>query len=374
MLTTISAEHLTTAFLALTTGSAESLDERRNADTLTQMLRDLGFTVFEDDAGAKLGGNAGNLYGCLAGTLPGPPLLFSAHMDTVAPGRDKRPVLHDDGRLTSDGTTVLGADDAAGLCEILEGIRAVRAAGLPHRSIEVLLPVAEEIYIRGSALFDFSRIRAQEAYVLDMSGGVGSAAVQAPSMVAFRVTVTGRASHAGSTPENGIHAIAAAAAAIAQIPQGQIDPETTCNIGTITGGTARNIVPETCVCTGEIRSFSHDRAWEVADRVRAVFEAAAAGYGAQAAVETEEILRAYRVPPDSPIVQRFQRACRTLGLPGTLRTTLGGSDCHNILKAGIGGIVLSCGMYRVHSTEEHTSVHDLVQGAALVAELIRDPV
>ncbi|MBR3630450.1 MAG: M20/M25/M40 family metallo-hydrolase, partial [Oscillospiraceae bacterium] len=163
----ISQERLTADFMELTTGSSESLDERRVADLLTEKLQAIGFSVTEDDAGEKLVGNAGNLYGFLKGSIPGKPLLLSAHMDTVKPGQNKKPILHEDETFTSDGTTVLGADDAAGLAEILEGIRSVREADIPHRDIEVLFPVAEEIYIRGSGVFDFSRIHAEEAYVLD---------------------------------------------------------------------------------------------------------------------------------------------------------------------------------------------------------------
>ncbi len=73
---TIDRERLTSDFLALAAESSESLDERRVAGLLTEKLRAIGFSVTEDDAGQKLGGNAGNLYGFLKGTLPGPPLLF----------------------------------------------------------------------------------------------------------------------------------------------------------------------------------------------------------------------------------------------------------------------------------------------------------
>ncbi|MBQ8928359.1 MAG: M20/M25/M40 family metallo-hydrolase [Oscillospiraceae bacterium] len=370
MTPSIRQDRLTSEFLALAAASRESLDERLSADLITEKLHALGFCVQEDDAGRALGGNAGNLYGTLSGTRPGPPLLFSAHMDTVAPGNGKHPLLHEDGTVTSDGTTVLGADDCAGLAEILEGIRSVREAGIAHRDIEVLFPVAEEIYIRGSGIFDYSRLRSKEAYVLDMSGAVGSAAVRAPSLISFRVTVTGRASHAGFAPENGIHAIRAAAEAIARIPQGRVDADTTSNIGTVSGGTAKNIVPEQCVCTGEVRSFSHKKALGRIEEIRARFREAAAQYGAAVQMETQEILRSYEVPQEAAVVRRFRDVCGRLGLPGTLRSTFGGSDNHNFLKAGISGIVLSCGMERVHSTQEHISVQELVRGAALVAGLI----
>jgi tripeptide aminopeptidase len=75
----------------------------------------------------------------------------------------------------------------------------------------------------------------------------------------------------------------------------------------------------------------------------------------------------YSVPEKTSVVKQFQRACETLGLAGTLRSTFGGSDNHNFLKAGIDGIVLSCGMQRVHSTEEHISVQELMCGVAMIA-------
>ena len=70
MLPTIDKERLIADFLCLTTGSAESHDERRVADFLTDQLQSIGFSVSEDDAGHKLGGNTGNLYGILSGRVP----------------------------------------------------------------------------------------------------------------------------------------------------------------------------------------------------------------------------------------------------------------------------------------------------------------
>ena len=74
----------------------------------------------------------------------------------------------------------------------------------------------------------------------------------------------------------------------------------------------------------------------------------------------------------SPGRGSFQRACRTLGLPGGLTCTLGGSDNNILLLHGLMGIVLSCGMRSVHSTREYTCAEDLVKGAQLVAELLKD--
>ena len=126
----------------------------------------------------------------LPGDLPGDSVLLSGHMDTVEPSKGKKGIIGEDGVIRSAGKAVLGADDVAGLVEILEGIRSVKEAGVPHRDIEILFTIAEELYIKGSNVFDFSKVRAKEAYVLDISGPVGSAAYKAPSLISYQVVVT----------------------------------------------------------------------------------------------------------------------------------------------------------------------------------------
>jgi tripeptide aminopeptidase len=364
----VNQQRMVSEFLELTRVDAVTYREREIADILKEKLKGLGFTVTEDDAGEKLGGNAGNLYAFLPGE--GEPVLFSGHMDTVSPGLGKKPQLQGD-RIVSDGRTVLGSDDIAGVVEILEAVRLLQENNLSHRPIELLLAVAEEVYCKGTEVFDYSRIRSKEGYVLDISGDVGAAAVAAPSVISFTVTVTGRAAHAGFAPEEGIHAITAAAKGIAALRQGHIDGETICNIGRITGGEASNIVPAKCSCVGEIRSMSHQKALAQLEEVRRVFGEAAAEIGAEAAVDSRIDLIAYQIGPQEPPVAHFRAACEKLGLPGTLLSTFGGADNHHFVEHGIRGIVLSSGMEQVHTTAEYVRVDQLVKGAELVAELMQ---
>ncbi len=384
----ISEEKMQQEFAALTAIDSVSYEERRMADQMRGMLTELGFAVEEDNAADRLrkerphgeesgqGDAAGNLYGFLKGDLPGDPILLSAHLDTVRPGYGKKALFREDGVITSDGNTVLGADDVAGLLEILEGIRAVRAAGIPHRDIEVLFFVAEEMHCRGSSVFEYDRIRSREAYVLDLSGPVGTAAVQAPTILTFEASVIGKAAHAGFRPEDGVHAIAVMADAITRIPHGRLyagkEEETMINIGSITGGGATNIVPALCTCTGEIRSCVHEQAVQMMEQVKNEFEETAAWYFASAEVKSTVRIRSYRTEENSPAVRHFLRACEALGFPGDRIRTFGGSDNNNLAQHGIQGLVLSCGMTDMHSTRESIRTEDLVNGARLVAELITD--
>ena len=359
-------------FIELTQIDAVSYRERKIADVLKEKLLQLGFEVQEDQAGTAYGSSTGNLYGFLKGSLPGGAILLCAHMDTVEPGLGKHAVFHENGKITSSGDTILGADDVCGLVEILEGIRSVKEAGVPHRDIEILFAIAEELYIKGSSVFDFSKVRAKEAYVLDISGPVGSAAYKAPSLISYQVVVTGKASHAGFDPEHGVHAIAIASEAITQISQGHVDEETTCNIGLIEGGSGTNIVPEKCTVKGEIRSYSHEKATRCVEEVGNTFKKVAEKHGAESELTCEVHLIAYETAKDSVPVKRFERVSKELGLAGNLVETFGGSDNNSFAKNGIPGLVLSNGMYQAHSVNEYTTIKDLVTGAELIAGLITD--
>lgn len=365
----INEERLLADFTRLAAIDSESYQERKMADALTQELTGLGFTVCEDDAGAKIGGNAGNLYAFLPGELPGEPILFSGHMDTVKPGIGKQAVIHDDGRITSCGDTVLGSDDLACIAPVLEGVRAVLESRLPHRDLEIVFSVCEELYCEGIKVFDFSKLSARHAYVLDMSGFPGAAALSAPTILSFEAEILGKSAHAGFEPEKGIHAIRIMSEAIAALPQGHLDSETTFNIGYIGGGSQTNIVPASCICRGEVRSSCHETALAAAARAREVLEQIAAQYGASCRFETKIHIRAYQTEPSDICVRRFQKVCGELGLSGDLTATFGGSDNNVFAQHGITGIVLSCGMNQVHTVQEYTSREELAAAAQMAAAL-----
>ena len=291
-------------------------------------------------------------------------------MDTVEPSGGKQAIIGENGVIRSNGKTVLGADDCAGIASILEALRVVKEQDIPHRPIEVLFTIAEEVFCKGTEQFDFSKIKAKEAYVLDLAGPIGSAAYQAPTILSFTVTVSGKASHAGFEPQKGIHAIKAAADAISTLPMGQIDNDTTINVGVIKGGRATNIIPDSCVVHGEIRSFSHEKALRQAEIVKKHFAVAANAVGATTEFETRIGCEAYKTQIDHPVVKRFERACEKEGLPVLLEQTFGGSDNNNLAKHSIAGIVIATAMNQCHSCEEYTTVEELSHAAELTVSLM----
>lgn len=366
----LNQKRLVDEFCKLVSIDSISFHERKMADYLKGELKALGFHVIEDNAGDIYQGDSGNIYGYLQGEIEGEPLLFSAHMDTVVPGLNKKAVVHEDGKITSDGSTILGADDLSGLVAILEALRTLKENNIPHRSIEVLFPIAEEVYIRGSEVFDYSQVKAKEAYVLDLSGPIGLAALKAPTLVSFTAKFKGRAAHAGFAPETGIHAIRMAAESISNMKLGRIDEETTVNVGNIEGGLARNIVPEHTTMLGEVRSLNHNKARNEAEKINKICQEVASKYGGECEFTTSFGCIAYEIKEEERVVVRYKKALSELGIEAKFIETFGGSDNNNFVRHNIRGIVIACGMNAVHSTSEYTYVSDLIKCTNIVMKLM----
>lgn len=367
----IDKNRLTQEFCELVSIDAPSYKERQMADALTKKLLDLGFTVTEDDAASKIGGNAGSLYGFLKGTLEGPPLLFSSHMDTVPPAYGKVPLVSPEGKITSKGGTVLGADDVTGLVAILEAVRSLIEDKAPRRDIEVLFPVAEEVFTIGCEVFDTSQLKAKEAYILDLSGDPGRAAYRAPSIITFKAEFVGKAAHAGFAPEEGIHSIQIAARAISKIPLGRVGNGLTVNIGTIIGGEAVNIIPENCGFRGEVRGFDHQNSLAKVQEIHGLLEAEATAAGASLIWEEQVNCVAYNMDPEGITAIRYREACAKIGIEAEFVETFGGSDFNTLATKGFVGLVLSNAMYEIHSTNEYTLVDELYKSTQIVEELMK---
>jgi tripeptide aminopeptidase len=367
----VNVERLVQEFVKLVSIDSISFQERKMADYLIDQLKVLGFEVEEDNAGDFYQSNTGNIYAYKKGTLEGTPILFSSHTDTVEPGLHKQAIVHKDGRITSDGTTILGADDMSGVAAILEAVRVLEEKQLEHRDLEVFLPMGEEAYLRGSEVFDYSKIKAKEGYVLDLDGEIGTAASQAPTVISFTLEILGKAAHAGFNPESGVNSIQIAAEIISRMQQGHVDFETTLNIGTIEGGKATNIVSEYCKLNGEVRSFQHEKAERQIYNLEEIAKKITSQCNGDYRLSTSVKCTAYKVDMESKAVEYLKRACKNLEYPVSFVPTFGGSDNNNMVKYGINGIVMACGMELVHSCKEYTTVDALKKSTKLLLQLMR---
>lgn len=371
--TYVDEKRLVDLFTQLVRIDSISFQEKKMVETIKENLENIGIQAIEDHAGEQIGGNAGNVYTKIEGALEGETLLFSAHLDTVEPGIDKEAKVEDT-KIVSAGQTILGADDLGGVAVLLEAIRILKEHQIPHRNLELIFPVAEEVYGKGSAVFDYSKVKAKEAYVLDLSGKVGTASLQEPTLLSFSIQIIGKGAHAGFEPEKGINAIAVAADAIHDCKQGRISEDTTLNFGKIEGGSVTNAVPKQVEILGEIRSYQHEKALKHMQEVERTFQKHAKTYGAQVNIESQICITAYQIQQTESVVKRFDRVCKEIGLQPQYTKTFGGSDNNNFIKHNIKGIVLASAMEKVHTTEEYLEVSELKKSLQLVLALMTSTV
>lgn len=351
----IHRERLLATFLELARIPSPSGHEAQVAALMAQRLSQLGLTVEQDEAGNVLG----RLEGC------GEPLMLTAHMDTVVPCEQVRPVVRD-GVIYSDGTSILGADNKAGLAAILEALTVLREQNGAHRSVEVLCTVAEETGLVGAQAFDTSQLRSKMAIGLDATGDPGTIVASAPSQDSLNAHIHGRAAHAGGQPEAGISAIVVAAQAITSMPLGRIDAETTANIGTISGGSATNIIPDSVVLRGEARSRDRAKLEKQTASMVAALEESAKAAGATVDIEVRRVYQGYTWTEDDPLIRFAVSAIRAAGLEPCLVPSGGGSDANIFNAAGLPTVQIAAGMQDVHTLNEHISLEDLVRDAQIV--------
>jgi tripeptide aminopeptidase len=375
----INAARLKEEFIELASISSPSKREGTIARRLEAILKGMGASVEVDGAGEKIEGNTGNLLARFPGNTPGaPPFLLSGHMDTVGPAEKIHPVVEGD-IVRTDGTSVLGGDDKAGVVAILEAIRVLRERVIPHGDIEVVLTICEEYGLLGAKHFDTGRLRARRGLVLDVDG-VCELITRAPAANRMTFTVHGLPAHAGICPEQGMSAIQIAAEAIAAMKLGRLDAETTANLGLIQGGLATNIVPALATVRGETRSLSLEKLEAQTLHMRSCFDEAVRrhsvrvgdrSYQARVEAQVDRQYSRLEIRDDASIVRLVQAAAAATGRSCRTRGTGGGSDANVFAERGLEVANLACGMREIHTVNEWVDVRDLVLTAGLVVETVR---
>ena len=348
-------------FLELCAMPSPSGSERAVVDRVAAYLTDLGLEWDEDDAASRLAGDAGNIYCRIPPTngSNGTPIFLCAHTDTVPPETAIDPIVGEDGIVRNAAGTILGSDNKAAVVVMLEAVRQILEERREHAGIELLFTPQEEVSLRGADAFDHSRFVATTGYVYDQGSAIGEIVLGSPHARLLDFRFHGAAAHAGMHPEDGRSAIAAASRAIADFRLGRVDKETSANVGVISGGTARNVVPEWCSFTAEVRS--HDEAKAV-DLAREMLESAAfAASLADCEVESEvrPSFPGYRFRESEPPVRLAAEALQRAGYEPTYALSGGGADANVFNARGLQCVNLANGMMEIHTPDEHIAVADL---------------
>ena len=353
-------------------GSSEALDlflelaalrtppgeERAAADVVLSYLRALGLKPDEDDCGPAIGSTIGNVYARLEPTAAGTPLFFCAHLDTVPPDGELRPVV-EDGVVRNAGGTILGADDKAAVVAMLEGVRRVLVESRPHAGVELVFTPKEEVGLLGAGAFDHGRLHAQVGYVYDQAGPIGEIVLGSPWSRSMEVRFHGRASHSGMFPEEGRSAIQAAARAIADLRLGRVDDETTANVGVISGGTGGNIVPEWCTFLAEARCHDEGKLGDVVQEMLDAISFAATAVECEVETTMRKSYTGYRLKRDEEAVRLAAAALEACGREVRYGLSGGGADANVFNERGRRCVNLANAMIDIHTPDERIAVADL---------------
>ena len=363
---------------------------------LVEELREMGL----EDAALNEGFS---VFASLPGTVDAPVVGLIAHVDTTpdVTGAGVSPIVHQawggepitlpgnarqildpealpalavrvgHDLVTSDGTTLLGADDKAGIAEIMAAVAYLaRHPDRPRAPIRVAFTVDEEVG-RGAEDFDLEAFGADVAYTLDGSD-LGELEIETFSAAALRVTIRGLSVHPGSAKGKLVNAVKLAAELVMALPQRHLSPETTegregyVHPGRIEGNAEEAVV--------DFIARDHDD--ELLESHIELLRGLAADVAvreprAKVDVEVKHTYRNMRpfIEEDPRVVEAALEAIRRAGVEPRIAITRGGTDGAVLSAQGLPTPNLFTGGQEYHSVREWASVQDMAAAAATIVEL-----
>lgn len=293
-------------------------------------------------------------------------LLLNAHTDTVEPGRGITPIITEN-KITSDGTTILGADNKATLAAILEAVLTIHEQGLPCPSLELLFTSQEEAENIGAIEFNSSLISAQDGYCFDCAQPIGNIIIASPFYIRFDVTFTGKEAHA-SKPEQGINIIPLLQNYLSQIELGKVN-DCLVNIGILSAGSARNTIMGHAKISGEIRSFHKDKIYEQLQIIENIFQSSS---NVTVKFSSYKENDGYIINENNKHLLFTQKILTENNFPTQLIYDGGCSDA-NILRAkGINMINVAEGIFHPHTVNEYVDIQEFKKLTNLMIKLITE--
>ncbi|MFQ3592993.1 MAG: M20/M25/M40 family metallo-hydrolase [Gemmataceae bacterium] len=325
----------------------------------------------------------GNLIVQLPGTRKGHPLLFSTHLDTVPLCAGAVPVRKKN-KIVPEGRTALGGDNRTGVAALVTLAATLLARRLPHPPLTLLFTVREESGLFGARYLDPADLGGV-VMGFNIDGRLPSDLITAAvGAERWEVEITGKASHAGAHPEQGISATLVAALALAEVKQagyfGKVMREGkvgTSNVGSFGGangkqaGDATNVVTDYVRITGEARSHDSKFTKEIVKAYKDAFARAAEqvtddkGKTAKLKFVSRLDYHPFQLKDNAPVIARAKAAAELAGLTPNLRSSNGGLDANWLVKHGIPAVTFGAGQNAIHTVDEWVDLEQFEQGCRM---------
>jgi len=377
----------------------------------TQKQKDLSRLLAKELT--EMGVNDANTdeYGYVYATIPSntkkkvPVICFCSHIDTApdCSGYGVKPILHrdydgsnivlpddttqvigikdypylaekiGDDIITASGTTLLGADDKAGVSIIMElADFLLKNPATKHGDIKILFTPDEEVG-KGTAKVDLKKLGADFAYTLD-GGPVGTFEDETFSADGVRITINGIIIHPGYAKDRLVNALKIAGEIIAALPKGELSPETTSGRQGFIHPVAVNGISEKATIDFIIRDFVTANLEKHEARLKAIAEAVMQRYPqATMQFEVQEQYRNMKEVLDKyPKVSAYaEEAYKRTGLTVKNEPIRGGTDGSRLSFMGLPAPNVFAGMYAIHSKHEFVSMQDMQKSVEVLVNLVQ---
>ena len=377
----------------------------------TEKQKDLGRLLVSELQAMGYGDAQLDANGYVYATIPAntdretPVLCFCAHMDTAPDcgGAGVKPIVHyrydgsdlvlpddptqvirlhdhpylrekiGDDIVTASGTTLLGADDKAGVAIIIDLAACLaQHSGIPHGKIRLLFTPDEEVG-RGVDKLDLQQLGADFGYTLD-AGEAGSIETENFSADGMTVDFLGVAAHPGAAKGKLVNAIKLASQFVASLPTGGLSPETTAGREGFVHPVHISGNAEKASVRFILRDFRTSKLGEYAYMLQRLADEVTKSHpGARSAYVVEEQYRnmATVIGADSRQVELAKEAIRRVGLQPRQLPIRGGTDGARLSFMGLPCPNLFTGEMALHSCQEYVSVQDMQKSVDMLVELVQ---
>ncbi len=375
----------------------------------TEKQKDLGRLLVEELKSLGVSDAEMDAYGYVYATVPAttdkavPVICFCAHMDTSpdCPGAHVKPIVHRhyDGKpivlpddpsqvidpqqhpdlkqqigndiVTASGTTLLGADNKAGIAAIMDAVAYwMRHPEVPHGKIRLLFTVDEEIG-RGVDHVDLEKLGADYGYTID-GEAAGTLEDETFSADAATIKIRGVSAHPGFALGKLENAIKIAADILAALPKDRLSPETTAGREGFVHPVRVQGIAEEATIQFIVRDFRTEGLKEKEDLLERIMKEVLSRYpGSHAELSVVEQYRNMKEVLDRHplVVSLAEEAIRRAGLEPIRRSIRGGTDGARLSFMGLPCPNIFAGEHAFHSKQEWVSVQDMEKAAETLVHL-----
>jgi tripeptide aminopeptidase len=293
-------------------------------------------------------------------------LLLTTHLDTVSPGENIKPKIKGS-FITSDGTTILGADPKSGIAAILFVLDFFRNQKKELKNLEFIFSTNEEA---GDHTLNYAQPESKLSLVLDNAAPINEAIAQGPFAKVFLIKVLGKEVYAQMDYPKGANAITALTQIISRLPWGFYQKGCIANTGIITGGTATTMVPKSAELKGNIYCFKEKDVTTFLKKIKKEAHLADQKFKTKTKVEILETYTGTNAGPKSPFVQKIVVAYQKNGIKLKLQKKLLISSNNCLEEKEIKSLNLGLGYTGCHTTKEKLNISQFSKFTKILLDII----